>query len=361
MKNNKNLKSWLNKMELKHPLVIAGPCSAESESQVLKVARQLKNTDTTIFRAGIWKPRTRPGNFEGVGKIGLKWLKKVKDETGLLTATEVANPTHVELAIKNGVDIIWIGARSTVSPFIVQEIAEALRGTKKVVLVKNPVNPDLSLWLGAVERLYASNIKNTGVIHRGFSNYEKTRYRNNPEWQIPIDLQNQFPDLPILIDPSHIAGRRDIIFDLCQRALDLNFDGLMIETHHQPHEAWSDAQQQITPDTLKQITNNLKVRDKEGNAIEYQNKLANLRTQIDVVDHKLTEILGKRMKIADKIGVLKKDNNVAILQNKRWNEILEKMIFEGKENSLSKEFVLKIYKAIHQESINHQNKLHRDQ
>ena len=361
MKNNKNLRSWLNKMELKHPLVIAGPCSAESESQVLKIAHQLKNTDATIFRAGIWKPRTRPGNFEGVGKIGLKWLKKVKDETGLLTATEVANPTHVELAIKNEVDIIWIGARSTVSPFIVQEIAEALKGTKKVVLVKNPVNPDLSLWLGAVERLYTSNIKNIGVIHRGFSNYEKTRYRNNPEWQIPIDLQNQFPDLPLLIDPSHIAGRRDIIFDLCQRALDLNFDGLMIETHHQPDDAWSDAQQQITPEKLKQITTNLKIRDEEGNAIEYQNKLANLRIQIDVVDHKLTETLGKRMKIADKIGVLKKDNNVAILQNKRWNEILKKMILEGKENGLSKEFILKIYKAIHQESINHQNKLHQDQ
>ena len=361
MKNNKNLRSWLNKMELKHPLVIAGPCSAESESQVLKIAHQLKNTDATIFRAGIWKPRTRPGNFEGVGKIGLKWLKKVKDETGLLTATEDANPTHAELAIKNEVDIIWIGARSTVSPFIVQEIAEALKGTKKVVLVKNPVNPDLSLWLGAVERLYTSNIKNIGVIHRGFSNYEKTRYRNNPEWQIPIDLQNQFPDLPLLIDPSHIAGRRDIIFDLCQRALDLNFDGLMIETHHQPDDAWSDAQQQITPEKLKQITTNLKIRYEEGNAIEYQNKLANLRTQIDVVDHKLTETLGKRMKIADKIGILKKDNNVAILQNKRWNEILEKMILEGKENGLSKEFILKIYKAIHQESINHQNKLHQDQ
>ena len=361
MKNNKSLRSWFNKMELKHPLVIAGPCSAESESQVLNVAHQLKNTDATIFRAGIWKPRTRPGNFEGVGKIGLKWLKKVKEETGLLTATEVANPTHAELAIKNEVDIIWIGARSTVSPFIVQEIAEALKGTKKVVLVKNPVNPDLSLWLGAVERLYTSNIKNIGVIHRGFSNYEKTRYRNNPEWQIPIDLQNQFPDLPLLIDPSHIAGRRDIIFDLCQRALDLNFDGLMIETHHQPDDAWSDAQQQITPEKLKQITTNLKIRYEEGNAIEYQNKLANLRTQIDLVDQKLTETLGKRMKIADKIGVLKKDNNVAILQNKRWNEILEKMILEGKENGLSKEFVLKIYKAIHQESINHQNKLHQDQ
>ena len=343
------------------PLIIAGPCSAESESQMLNTANELKKHNNLLFRAGVWKPRTRPGNFEGVGKIGLKLLKKVKEETGLLTATEVANPSHVELAIKNEVDIIWIGARSTVSPFIVQEIAEALKGTKKVVLVKNPVNPDLSLWLGAVERLYSSNIDNIGVIHRGFSNYEKTRYRNNPEWQIPIDLQNQFPDLPLLIDPSHIAGRRDIIFDLCQRALDLNFDGLMIETHHQPEDAWSDAQQQITPGKLKQITTNLKIRDEEGNAIEYQNKLANLRTQIDVVDHKLTETLGKRMKIADKIGVLKKDNNVAILQNKRWNEILEKMIQEGKENGLSKEFILKIYKAIHQESINHQNKLHQDQ
>ena len=205
MKNNKSQRSWLNYMELKHPLVIAGPCSAESEDQVLNVAHQLKKTDATVFRAGIWKPRTRPGNFEGVGEIGLKWLKKVKEQTGLLTATEVANPVHVELAIKNEVDIVWIGARSSVSPFIVQEIAEALRGTNKIVLVKNPVNPDLSLWLGAVERLQTSNVKNIGVIHRGFSSYEKTRYRNNPEWQIPIDLQNQFPDLPLLIDPSHIA------------------------------------------------------------------------------------------------------------------------------------------------------------
>ena len=241
-----------------------------------------------------------------------------------------------------------------------QEIAEALRGTNKIVLVKNPVNPDLSLWLGAVERLQTSNVKNIGVIHRGFSSYEKTRYRNNPEWQIPIDLQNQFPDLPLLIDPSHIAGRRDIIFDLCQRALDLNFDGFMIETHHQPDDAWSDAKQQITPDVLKQITIDLKIRNEQGNAIEYQNKIANLRTQIDVADHKLTEILGKRMEIADKIGVLKKENNVAILQNKRWNEILEKMILQGEENGLSKDFILKIYQAIHQESINHQNRLHQD-
>ena len=358
MKNNKNLRTWLNAMDLNHPLVIAGPCSAESEEQVLKIAHQLKKTDATLLRAGIWKPRTRPGNFEGVGEIGLKWLKRAKDETGLLTATEVANPKHVELALKNDVDLLWIGARTTVSPFVVQEIAEALKGTDKIVLVKNPVNPDLALWLGAVERLHASNIDKLGVIHRGFSTYEKTRYRNNPEWQIPIDLQNQFPDLPLILDPSHIAGRRAIIFDLCQTALDLNFDGLMIETHHDPDNAWSDAKQQITPKTLDQLTIDLKIRKEEGDAVEYLNNLSNLRTQIDVVDHKLTEILGKRMKIADEIGGLKKKNNVAILQNKRWNEILGKMILEGKEFDLSEEFVLKIYKAIHQESINHQKRLY---
>ena len=358
MKNNKNLRTWLNAMDLNHPLVIAGPCSAESEEQVLKIAHQLKKTDATILRAGIWKPRTRPGNFEGVGEIGLKWLKRAKDETGLLIATEVANPKHVELALKNDVDLLWIGARTTVSPFVVQEIAEALKGTDKIVLVKNPVNPDLALWLGAVERLHASNIDKLGVIHRGFSTYEKTCYRNNPEWQIPIDLQNQFPDLPLILDPSHIAGRRAIIFDLCQTALDLNFDGLMIETHHDPDNAWSDAKQQITPKTLDQLTIDLKIRKEEGDAVEYLNNLSNLRTQIDVVDHKLTEILGKRMKIADEIGGLKKKNNVAILQNKRWNEILSKMILEGKEFDLSEEFVLKIYKAIHQESINHQKRLY---
>jgi len=356
MKNSKNLRTWLNDMGLQHPLVIAGPCSAESEKQVLKIAHQLKETDATVLRAGIWKPRTRPGNFEGVGEIGLKWLKKAKEETGMLTTTEVANPNHVELALKNDVDILWIGARTTVSPFIVQEIADALQGTDKIVLVKNPVNPDLALWLGAVERLHNSNIKKLGVIHRGFSTYEKTRYRNNPEWQIPIDLQNQFPDLPLILDPSHIGGRRDIIFELCQTALDLNYDGLMIETHHDPDNAWSDAKQQITPKVLKQITIDLKIRKEEGEALEYKNKLANLRAQIDVVDHKLTEILGKRMQIADNIGLLKKTNNVAILQNKRWNEILGKMILRGKNNNLSEEFVLKMYKAIHQESINHQKK-----
>lgn len=357
MKNNKQLRSWLDDFKLDHPLVIAGPCSAETEEQVLKIAHQLKETDTTVFRAGIWKPRTRPGNFEGVGALGLKWLQKAKKETGLLTTTEVANANHVDLALKHDVDILWVGARTTVSPFIVQEIADALKGTDKIVLIKNPVNPDLPLWLGAVERFYEAGVKKLGVIHRGFSTYEKTKYRNNPEWQIPIDLQNSFPDLPLLLDPSHIAGRRDIIFDLCQTALDLNYDGLMIETHHDPENAWSDAKQQITPKTLDQITIDLRIRKEEGDAVEFKNRLSTLRTQIDVIDNKIVEMMGKRMKIADNIGLLKKENNVAILQVKRWNEVLGRMILEGEQNGLSEEFVLRMYKAIHQESINHQKKV----
>ena len=226
MKNNKKLRTWLDDFNLNHPLVIAGPCSAETEKQVLSIAHDLKDSDVSIFRAGIWKPRTRPGMFEGVGAIGLKWLKKVKEETGLLTTTEVANSNHVKLALENDVDVLWIGARSTVSPFIVQEIADALKGTDKIVLLKNPVNPDLSLWYGGIERLYSANIKKIGVIHRGFSSYSKSKYRNNPEWQIAIELQNRFPDLPLICDPSHICGRRDLIHDVSQKALDLNFDGL---------------------------------------------------------------------------------------------------------------------------------------
>ncbi|PQB03654.1 chorismate mutase [Aureitalea marina] len=357
MENKKELRTWLNKMELDHPLVIAGPCSAETEDQLLNIAHQLKDSDATVLRAGIWKPRTRPGNFEGVGALGLKWLQRAKEETGMKTTTEVANANHVDLAMEHDVDILWIGARTTVSPFIVQEIAEALRGTDKPVLIKNPVNPDLSLWLGAVERMYKADIPNLGVIHRGFSTYEKTRYRNNPEWQIPIDLQNRFPDLPLILDPSHIAGKRDIIFDLCQTALDLNFDGLMVETHHDPENAWSDAAQQITPDSLKQMTIDLRIRKQEGDEVEFRNRLSTQRTQIDVLDHKLIELLGKRMKISDEIGRLKRENNVAILQSRRWNEILGKMILEGEDHNLSEEFVLRIYKAIHQESINHQKKV----
>jgi len=360
MENKKELRHWLDEFNLNHPLVIAGPCSAETEAQVLNIAHQLKDTDTSVFRAGIWKPRTRPGNFEGVGALGLKWLQKAKEETGLKITTEVANANHVDLALKHDVDILWIGARTTVSPFIVQDIADALRGTDKPVLIKNPVNPDLSLWLGAVERFYTADIKNLGVIHRGFSTYEKTRYRNNPEWQIAVDLQRRFPDLPLILDPSHIAGRRDIIFELSQTALDLNYDGLMIETHHDPDNAWSDAAQQITPKALKQYTEDLKIREEVGSDAEFKNKINTLRTQIDVIDHQLIDILGKRMKVAESIGNLKKNHNVAVLQNKRWNEILGKMILEGEQKDLSEEFVLRMFKAIHQESINHQERIIND-
>jgi chorismate mutase len=357
MTNKRSFKNWLEEFNLDHPLVIAGPCSAETEKQVLTIAHQLKDTDTSVMRAGIWKPRTKPGNFEGVGKIGLDWLKKAKEETGLKIATEVANKTHVDLALEADVDVLWIGARSTVSPFIVQDIADALRGTDKIVLVKNPVNPDLALWLGAVERLHKADIDNLGVIHRGFSTYEKTRYRNNPEWQLAIDLQNEFPDLPIIVDPSHIAGRRDTIFDICQTALDLNYDGIMVETHHTPDDAWSDAKQQITPEALHQMTIDLRIRKEKGEEVEFRNKLNTLRTKIDVVDHQIINQLGKRMKIADEIGTLKKQNNVAILQTKRWNQVLEKMVTEGRENNLSEEFVIKFLKAIHEESIAHQHKV----
>ena len=357
MENKKELRTWLDDFQLNHPLVIAGPCSAETEEQVLKIAHELKNSDVSIFRAGIWKPRTRPGGFEGVGEIGLKWLQKAKAETGLLMATEVATAAHVKLALEHDIDVLWIGARTTVNPFAVQEIADALQGTDKIVLLKNPVNPDLSLWIGGLERLYNANIKKLGVIHRGFSTYEKTKYRNNPEWQIAIDLQNRFPDLPLICDPSHITGKREMIQEVSQQALDLNYDGLIIETHIDPDNAWSDAAQQVTPATLKQMFINLRVRKVTDDEGEYNQKMAKLRMQIDEFDGKLLEILGNRMKVADKIGSLKKEKNVAILQNQRWNEILGKMILEGEEKGLSSDFVMLLFKAIHQESINHQEKV----
>ncbi|MBT8236481.1 MAG: bifunctional 3-deoxy-7-phosphoheptulonate synthase/chorismate mutase type II [Bacteroidia bacterium] len=357
MENSPALRNWLDTMNLSHPLVIAGPCSAETEKQVLDIAHELKDTDVSYYRAGIWKPRTRPGNFEGVGAIGLKWLQRVQEETGLKTAIEVANKNHVDLALEHNVDLLWIGARSTVSPFIVQEIAEALEGTDKIVLIKNPVNPDLSLWLGAVERLHKSNIKNLGVIHRGFSTYEKSKYRNIPEWQLAIELQTRFPDLPLINDPSHITGKRDMVFDVSQTALDLNFDGLMIETHCDPENAWSDAAQQVTPAKLVQMMQDLKIRKETDQETEYNTILSNCRAQIDIIDNQLIETLGKRMKVADEIGQLKKQRNVAVLQTNRWNAILGKMILEGESKGLSEEFVLKLFKAIHQESINHQEKI----
>lgn len=359
MEITKENRKWLDDLHLNHPVVIAGPCSAETEEQVLKIAHSLKNTDVSFFRAGIWKPRTRPGMFEGVGALGLQWLQRVKEETGLKTATEVANKDHVKLALDHDIDMLWIGARSTVSPFIIQEIADELEGTDKIILVKNPVNPDLPLWIGALERLQRAGIKNLGVIHRGFSTYEKTKYRNIPEWQLVIELQNKFPNLPIICDPSHITGKRDLIFDVSQTALDLNFEGLMIETHCNPDAAWSDAAQQVTSERLVEIMNDLRIRKISTSEEDYVSKLGNLRSRIDIIDEQLLDLLKKRMDIADEIGALKKTNNVAILQNTRWHEILGKMILEGEQRNLSEEFVIQVFKAIHQESINRQERVVR--
>jgi chorismate mutase len=350
-------RKWLDDFKQTHPLLIAGPCSAETEDQVLKIAHELKESKVSIFRAGIWKPRTRPGGFEGVGEIGLKWLQKAKAQTGLLMAIEVANAAHVKLALEHDIDVLWIGARTTVNPFAVQEIADALAGTDKIVLVKNPVNPDLALWIGGVERIYNAGIKKLGVIHRGFSTYEKTKYRNIPEWQIAIELQSRFPDLPLICDPSHITGQRDMILEVSQQALDLNYNGLMIETHVDPDNAWSDAAQQVTPAVLKQIFEDLKVKKITTEDDDFNTKMIKLRANIDIADSKLLELLGNRMKVAEQIGALKKEKNVAVLQNKRWNEILGKMILDGEGKGLSEEFILKLFKAIHQESISHQEKI----
>jgi chorismate mutase len=357
IENTIEMRKWLEDFNLSHPLVIAGPCSAETEEQVLKIAHELKNSDVSIFRAGIWKPRTRPGGFEGVGEIGLKWLQKAKAETGLMMAIEVANAAHVKLALEHDIDVLWIGARTTVNPFAVQEIADALQNTDKIVLVKNPVNPDLALWIGGVERLYNAGIKKLGIIHRGFSTYEKTKYRNNPEWQIAIDFKHKFPDLPLIIDPSHITGNRDMIFQVAQEALDLNYDGLIIETHVDPDNAWSDAKQQVTPTQLKKIISDLTIRNETNDADDYQQQLNKLRGKIDEFDTKLLDVIGKRMKVAASIGALKKEKNVAVLQNKRWNEVLDKMIADGSQKGLSEEFIVQFFKAIHQESISHQEKI----
>src|SRR5690554_1214335 len=357
MKNTPQLKNWLDELTQKNPLVIAGPCSAETEQQVLDIAHQLKQSDGVhIFRAGIWKPRTRPGGFEGVGEIGLKWLKRVKEETGLLVATEVANKQHILLAEEYGIDVFWIGARTTVNPFAVQEIADTLAGTDKIVLLKNPVNPDLSLWLGGLERLYNAGIEKLGVIHRGFSTYQKTKYRNLPEWQIPIELQALFPDLPLICDPSHITGKRELVADVAQQALNLNYNGLMIETHHCPDEAWSDAAQQITPNTLHELLHNLQPRKSQSQSEEFKIKLDNLRLHIDELDVRILDILSERMRIAEQIGQLKSAHNVAIVQSDRWQDVLQTYIREGAKKGLTNNFMNALFKGIHQESIEHQEK-----
>lgn len=337
-------------VEAKRPIVIAGPCSAETEEQVMSTAKQLSERGIKIFRAGIWKPRTKPGGFEGVGVEGLSWLKEVKKETGMYVSTEVATAKHVYESLKAGIDMLWVGARTTANPFAVQEIADALKGVDIPVLVKNPVNPDLDLWIGALERISNSGLKRLGVIHRGFSSYDKKIYRNLPQWHIPIELHRRIPNLPIFCDPSHIGGKRELIAPLCQQAMDLNFDGLIVESHCNPDCAWSDASQQVTPDVLDYILNLLVIR-KETQTTE---NLAALRRQIDECDNSLMEELSKRMRIAREIGTYKKEHDMPILQTSRYSEILEKRGSQGALCGLDAEFVMKIFEAIHEESVRQQ-------
>jgi chorismate mutase len=339
------------------PIIIAGPCSAETEGQVMRTAHELFNQKIDLYRAGIWKPRTRPNSFEGVGKEGLAWLRRVKDETGLKVTTEVAKTQHVYEALKYGIDVVWLGARTTVSPFAVQEVADALQGVDIPVMVKNPINPDLKLWIGAIERLYKAGITRIAAIHRGFSYHGNTKYRNIPRWQIAIDLKRQFPDLPIICDNSHICGRRDILKSVAQKAMDLNFNGMMTEVHPNPDEAWSDAKQQITPSQFEEMVNDIVFRQATTDNIEFLENLDHLRQDIDELDDELLSLLSNRMKIAERIGEYKKRNNIAILQTTRWGEILERAITKGHLKGLSEEFITVMLKAIHQESINHQVKV----
>ena len=344
-------------IEPKRPLVMAGPCSAETEEQVVETAKQIKEKGVNILRAGIWKPRTRPNTFEGVGKEGLHWLKRVQEEVGMLTATEVANSNHVFKALKYGVDILWIGARTTANPFAVQEIADALEGTDIPVLVKNPVNPDVELWIGALERINQVGIKKLAAIHRGFSTYDKTFYRNAPQWQIPIELKRRVPELPIIVDPSHICGNRDLLFEISQKGMDLNFDGLIIETHINPDKAISDAAQQVTPDALHDMLGRLVLRNPNLENSISLHTLDELRHEIDKFDTQLLQILASRMDIAEKIGKYKKENNLTILQSGRWDDLLQERTQKAMDKGLSEEFIIKVLRAIHQESINRQEKV----
>jgi len=342
------------------PLVIAGPCSAESKEQVMSTASQLKEMGVQIFRAGIWKPRTRPNTFEGVGVEGLHWLKKVQHELGMLTTTEVANANHVFEALKHNVDILWIGARTTANPFAVQEIADALNGVHIPVMIKNPVNPDVELWIGAFERLNQSGVKKLAAIHRGFSSYGKTFYRNDPHWQIPIELKRRIPNLPMLTDPSHICGNREMLLEVSQEAMDLNFEGLIVETHCNPEKALSDASQQITPKEFSELLGKLILRQANIDNTLISHALEDLRAQVDKFDDKLLDILCKRMQVSDKIGKVKKKNNITILQSGRWDKLITRRIQDGVSRGLSEDLVVKVFRTIHEESINHQIKVMND-
>jgi len=345
----------------KRPLIISGPCSAETEEQVLATAQRLANTGKVdMLRAGIWKPRTKPGMFEGIGAKGLPWLQQAKKITGLPTTVEVATGKQVEDALTFDVDVLWVGARTTVNPFSVQEVADALRGVNVPVLIKNPINPDLELWQGAVERISRAGIKQVGLIHRGFSAYGNTEFRNAPMWHLAIEMKRRLPELPIINDPSHICGRRDILQSIAQKAIDLEFDGLMIESHIDPDNAWSDAKQQITPEVLAEMLDSIIWRKEDVPSPSFHAALDKLREQINHIDDELMQLIGQRMNIAEKIGEYKKNNNVTILQTSRWNEILEKATKKGSKLGLSDEFVVKYMDAIHMESINRQNKIMND-
>ena len=350
------LEKWLDIKDA--PLVISGPCSAESEEQVLSTAIEIsKIPNVKIFRAGIWKPRTRPGLFEGVGTKGLVWLQKVKEQTGLLTAVEVANPEHIDLALKYNVDILWIGARTVVNPFSLQELANSLIGVDIPVMVKNPVNPDINLWIGALERINLSGIKRLVAIHRGFYFFDKTPYRNAPMWEIPIELKRMIPNLPVICDPSHICGEREMLLDVAQKALDLEMNGLMIESHIDPDNALTDPQQQITPENLSRLISSLIVRKKEGN-IDFESKLEELRTEIDKIDAELINILSRRMGLIDEIGKYKKDHDITILQLKRWSNIVEGRLKTGLKSGLKREFLQKLLEIVHIESIQRQTEIY---
>lgn len=342
----------------KKSLIISGPCSAETEEQTLATCRQLAATGKVdILRAGIWKPRTRPGCFEGAGVKALAWLAQAKKETGLPIAVEVASAKHVEMALEFGVDMVWIGARTTVNPFSVQEIADSLRNANIPVLIKNPMNPDIELWQGAVQRLQAVGIEDIGLIHRGFSTYGQSRLRNEPMWHIAIEMKRRMPELPMICDPSHIAGNRDYLLEIAQKGADLNYSGMIIESHICPTEAWSDAEQQVTPDILGELVDSIQWRQENNNQEAYLNALEGLRSQIDNLDSEIFSIFAKRMGVADKIGEIKKANNVAILQTGRWSDIIEKASQQSKKLGLSEDFMMKVLDAIHVESISRQNEV----
>ena len=348
----KEFKPLFPGLNLSRPIIIAGPCSVESEEQVMKTARQLSSNGIKIFRGGIWKPRTSPGGFEGIGEIGLPWLKKVKEETGMLISTEVATRAHVELALKAGVDMVWIGARTSANPFAVQEVADAIKESGKdvAVLVKNPVNPDLELWIGAMKRIYNAGVRRLGAIHRGFSTYGKHLYRNMPEWRIPIELQRRYPELPIFCDPSHISGKRELIASISQQALDMNFAGLIVESHCDPDSAWSDKNQQVSPEVLNIILNTLVLRD-DSTTTE---NLSLLRQQIDRINDEILELLAKRMRVTCEIGQYKKEHKMPVIQQTRYNDLMDQLVKHGQQLGLSEDFVRAILAAIHEESVKQQ-------